>query len=250
MGDDERRNPGGYDGLDWVGVRALRGSPRVRQGLIKRPFPACAWDELYRLPLAHMPWPYTDDQAQQICSLLPDEFRDSAFEIVIFSARRYVHVEKVRRTARANPHKEIKALGSALKTLHEALVGLSPGAHAHLHATLRPVRAAGEAPFSASSLLHAIDQFDHQNWRGLKSPPSPIRGGPATRNQEAWLVVRLQCAFSIAHGGKRPKLGWPEFRTRCVAPLQEFGLVSRSEKGWQDVLRKNKKRRNNSSKKG
>jgi hypothetical protein len=232
--------------LDWARYRSARGSVRVRQGFEKRPFPARAWNELYVKPLAHVPWPYDDAEAKSISSMLPKECRSRALQTVVLTARRYVHVQMLIRPGRPNPRREIEQLRDALVRLCDAVMQLSPEARAYLQAKLRPVRAPSEQPFTTDSLRYAIDKFDHENQWALDNPPSPVRGGPAARNHEAWLVSRLKRAFSIAHGGKRPKRGWPEFLKLCVTPLKDFGLPMRSDKAWQDVLRK---RRKNSHKK-
>lgn len=233
--------------LDWAGYRTRRGSARARQGFKTRPFPARAWDELHNSPAVHMPWPYSNAEADGIRAVLPDGFRDGAFETVVLAARKYVHAQTLIRPGKPNPRREIERLRSALVRLCDAVMGLTPEAHEYLLAKSRPAHRAGQQPFTAMSLRLAIDKFDHENRWALDHPPRPERGGPAARNHEAWLVWRLQGAFSVAHGGKRPKRGWPEFLKLCIAPLQDFGLPMRSDKAWQDVLRK---RRNNLRKKG
>lgn len=194
------------------------------------------------MPAVHMPWPYFDNEAQGIRSLLPDEFRDRDLETVVLAAREYVHAQMLIRSGRPNPRREIELLRIALIGLCDAVMRLSPEAHSYLQDKLRPARDPDEQPFTAMSLRHAIDKFDHENRRALDAPPPPVRGGPAARDHEAWLVWRLQGAFSSAHGGKRPKRGWPKFLKLCVTPLHDFGLPRRSDKAWQDVMRK---RRNN-----
>jgi hypothetical protein len=127
--------------------------------------------------------------------------------------------------------------------LDAALKALSTDAHAHLQAKLPPMQPEGEKPFTADSLQYSIYKFQHENRWGLESAPAAKLGAPV-RNHEWLLVSRLRRVFSLAHGGERPTRGWPKFLGACTKPLTDFGLPRRSDKSWQDMLRK---RRNNNA---
>jgi hypothetical protein len=224
----------------------LRGPKRDNQaalkGLKKRGFPARSWAELEARPLVHLPWPYVEEEANNIRSILPDQSRDRAFEVVVLAARRYVHQQFLVRPGKPNPNKKISKLRASLAGLDDALKALSPVARAHLQAMLRPVQPDGERPFTVDSLQLAIYKFEHENRWGLEKAPPAIRG-PRFRNHEARLFSRIDRIFKVAHGGKRPARGGPEFWKRCSTPLHDFGLREPSEKSRQDWRRK---RRNNS----
>jgi hypothetical protein len=232
--------------LDWAAYRARRGGARVRLGLEKRPFPGRGWSEMHASPAAHMPWPYSEIEAQSIRSVLPAGCCQLAVELAVLAARRYVHAAQLALSGKPNPRKEIAELRQALTKLCNTVMSLSPEARTYLEKKLRPVQLPDQEPFTVDSLRYDLDRFNHENRRGLEIPPPSVRGGPRARNHEAWLVWRLKHAFLVGHSGRLPKRGWPDFLKRCVTPLCDFGLPIRSDKAWQDVLRK---RRNNLRKK-
>jgi hypothetical protein len=234
---------GDADRWCWIGRATARGSARGRQGFNDRPFPAGSWRSLLSLPVSKTTWPYSDREAEVIVAMLPEEFRERALGMAVRAAQLFVfHQTQVNR-GKANARKEIEQLRRALVCLFDALKQLSPVARDYLRTKMRPLRLPDQEPFSTESLRYAIDRFDHENRLGLENPPPPIRGGPRARNHEARLYQRLQDAFAIAHGGKMPPRGWPKFLRACVTPLKDFGLSTRSDKTWQDILRKRRKNR-------
>ena len=118
---------------------------------------------------------------------------------------------------------------------------LSPEARSYLTANIRPARLADEEPFTAESLRHAIDRFDFENRKGLELLPDPIQGGARPRDHEKRLEERLEAAFIIGHGGKRPRRGFPAFYDACLVPLKDFGLLPRSSSAMRDANRKRRK---------
>jgi hypothetical protein len=66
------------------------------------------------------------------------------------------------------------------------------------------------------------------------------------RAHEDRLDQRLEAAFIIGHGGKRPKQGFPAFQDACLVALKDFGLLPNSSKALRDA---NRKRGKNPSKK-
>jgi hypothetical protein len=169
--------------------------------------------------------------------LLPEKNREIAVQYAVRAAQLYVFAQTRGNRSTANPRKEIERLRDALLELFHALKGLSPDARAFLTANMRAaVRPPDEAPFTIESLRLAIDRFDFEN--RLELLPEPIRGGARPRLHEKRLDQRLEEAFVFAHGGKRPKQGFPAFQNACLAALEDFGLRPGGSKPLRDANRK------------
>jgi hypothetical protein len=184
-------------------------------------------------------WPYTSEEVDAIRgTLLPNENREAAVQWAVRAAQLYVYEQTRGKRSNANPRKEIEHLRDALLQIFDALLHLSPEAQAYLAANMSARRLPEEQPFTTESLRNAIDRFDTENRRGLERLPEPIRGGARPRMHEKRLDQRLQEAFVLNHGGKRPKRGFPAFQDACLFALKDFGLLPTGSKALQDANRK------------
>jgi hypothetical protein len=232
--------------INWALWREARLSDKGRAGLARRPPPG-PWKQILASSVPEVTWPYTSEEIDAIrATLLPTENRDEAVQWAVRAAQLYVFAQT--KVSNANPRKEIERLRSALVELFHALMHLSPEARAYLTANMigdkrtphAPVgmRLPDEQPFTVESLRHAIDRFNTENRRGLEQLPDPIRGGARPRMHERRLDQRLQEAFVLSHGGKRPKRGFPAFQDACLVALKDFGLLPTGSKALQDANRK------------
>jgi hypothetical protein len=225
--------------LDWAKWRRHRRfSDAARKGFDKRPFPARSWAAL--LPAGQMPWPYSADEARTVANAFPEQFREAGLEKAVQAARLWIRQQTPLR-GKSNPRTEILRLRGALVCMFEALMNMGPDAQQHLKASMRVLRLPGQEPFTVEQLRYALDRFDHENRIGLNRLPTPIKSGPRIRHDEVRLFLELQNAFKGGHGGVRPTRGWPAFLSACLTPLKDFGMPPRSEKSWQDTLRKRRK---------
>ena len=232
--------------LDWALWREPRLSDKGRLGLAKRPLPCRSWKQLLASNIGEVTWPYTAEEIDAIRELLPVENREAAVQWAVRAAQLYVYAQTRGNRSRANPRKEIKHLRDALLELFDALMHLSPEARSYLTDNMRAMHLPDEQPFTAESRQHAVDKFDTENRRGLEQLPDPIRGGARPRMHERRLGQRLQEAFIIGHGGKRPQRRFPAFQDACLVALKDFGLLPIGSKALQDA---NRKRGKNSTKK-
>ncbi|MGZ3349132.1 MAG: hypothetical protein ACXU89_09330 [Xanthobacteraceae bacterium] len=224
--------------LDWETWRKARLNERGRLGFEKRPLPCRSWKQIRAASIAEVTWPYTPDELAAIRELLPEKHREIALQHAVRAAQLYVFAQTRGKVSNANPRKEIERLRSAFVELFHALMHLRPEARSYLTENMVDMRLPDEQPFTVESLRHAIDRFDRENRRGLEQLPDAIRGGARPRMHEKRLDQRLQEAFIIGHGGKRPKQGFPAFQDACLVALKDFGLLPRSSKALQDANRK------------
>ena len=227
--------------LNWEIWRAARLSDKGRAGLAKRPRPTGSWKQTLASSVGEVTWPYSLEEIEAIRETLPTENlenREAAVQLVVRAAQLYVFAQTRGKRANANPRKEIEHLRDALLEIFNALMHLSPEAKSYLSENMRAIRLPEEQPFTTESLLHAIDKFDTENRLGLERLPDPIRGGARPRMHEKRLDQRLEEAFIIGHGGKRPKQGFPAFQGACMVALKDFGLLPRGSKALRDANRK------------
>ena len=224
--------------LDWALWREARLSEKGHLSLAKRPPPEVSWKRLLASNIGEVTWPYTSEEIDAIGGLLPTENRGAAVQLVVRAAQLYVYAQTRGKRSNANPRKEIEHLRDALLEIFNALMHLSPEAKSYLTENMRAVRLPEEQPFTTESLLHAIDKFDTENRLGLERLPDPIRGGARPRMHEKRLDQRLEEAFIIGRGGKRPKQGFPAFQDACMVALKDFGLLPRGSKALRDANRK------------
>ena len=230
--------------LNWNNYRAARVSDQGRAAFKKRPLPA-TWKEILASSIVEVTWPYTTEEIDAIRELLPPENREAAIQWLVRAAQLYVFAQTRGKRSNSNPRKEIERLRNALVELFDALMNLSPDARSYLTKNMRAgVRLPDEDPFTAESLRHAIDRFDHEN--RLELLPEPIRGGARPRLYEKRWAERVREAFALAHGGKPPRRGFPAFQNACLVALKDFGLLPSDLKALQDA---NRKRGKNSAKK-
>jgi hypothetical protein len=211
----------------------------VRKGLIERPFPGRSWGQLFKRPLHHSPWPYLENEIQQIEeSLLPQPISRQTIDHIVIAARKYIRAGLLRREGNANPETEIARVRRSLADAIAALEDLSIEAKNHLVENWGAVNSNDPLPGNISELKHALGKFELRISLMNHQPPKARRGAP-TKNHEAWLTFRIREAFAAAHGGKSPARGLPQFHRACVEPLKHFGLPETiSTDTWDDKLRK------------
>jgi hypothetical protein len=208
------------------------------------PAGARAWDEVLKPPLRFIPWPYSKEQFKSILAAFPRPPSNQPIELILFSARVFVRRMQLKDLEPAKPdaRRELERIHDAIKELHEAIHAAGAEALYHLDKLRSP--GAGDPPMTVDGVSHALHRFRHDNRFALapKNLPASVGRGRPSQAAAEWIAWQIWTAWLHAHKGRPPKRGWPNFRAAAAGPLEQFGLRTLSDYGWQDLLSKAKAR--------
>jgi hypothetical protein len=206
------------------------------------PAGAVEWDELLEPPLRFASWPYTENEIIKISDTLPASSGGIAVTETIFAARWFIFEGHTRDKSgvlpKADPHNDSREL-------RDAICAASDETFEHLSRYQSPL--AAKSPVSAHDLLGHLSWFEHDHRLGFRNLPERHMDGAPRKTREEALVYRLWTAWSRAHAMRPPARRWPAFRAACLDPLsdarfRELKCVSRSERAWQSLLWRARKR--------
>jgi hypothetical protein len=164
------------------------------------------------------PWPYSAEAIDAIGKMVPENSRQRTREEIVRIGRRAVITRKQRRDypkARPKPNlkAEIDRLKAAVTELNAAALSMSPAAW-----DLVGTKASPYGPFrSMASAMSVIFELRDDDINSDDAPGAS--DGRSLSDLLGRVLVDIEDVFDVAHGGKRPRRGCPDFRLACINPL-------------------------------